>query len=1113
MGGIIGTDGGDRLEGTSTQDTPSGADTIFGLQGDDRINGQSGPDRLFGGPGRDRLLGDLGDDQLFGDDGEDVLKGGPGSDQLFGGRHDDLVLGGDGQDLLVGDTGTDTLIGGSGDDLMAGGPGPDLLFGDEGSDFLEGGYGSDRLSGGADADRFALPEPGHGFDEILDFDVTAGDRLDFPRSLRTAVDDGVALTEAVRLDATPAGTLVAVRVDEHDGFDDVALLRDVRVSELDGPFFGGQTTSAADDQAQTFENDPVIIPVLDNDVSPADDPLVLNEVRTTHTSGKVALTDIGVIVYDPGGAFDYLGVGEGALDRFGYSATNDEGTFRAEVVVRVVGINDQPSAVADVAMTDAETATQVEVLANDTDPDATDLLVIESVDSTGTTGRVSLTSGGAVLYNPAGQFTTLGAGASATDSFSYTISDGYGGTSSAQATVTVRGLNDAPLALAISQTTVSETSPAGSVIGTLTATDPDEGDTFTYALIDDAGGRFAVDGDRLVVADASRIESEQAQSHDLIVRVTDSGGLTFDQALTVQVISRVDLSELDGTEGFRLDGIGPGDRSGTSVSDAGDINGDGFDDVLVGAPFADPSAVQDAGASYVVFVDPGGFDPSLDLALLDGNNGFRISGIGAGDRAGVAVGGAGDVNGDGLADLVIGAAETGTRYGGESYVVLADPDGFGGRLNLAGLDGSNGFRLADAPGLGASVSGAGDVNGDGFADVIVGAPDEVITGSRGQGAAYVVFGAGAGFDDTLELATLDGSNGFRIGGFERDAYLGRSVSGAGDVNGDGFDDVIVGSRRYDQQGESYVVFGKSGGFAASVEPADLDGTNGFRVQGIVAGEQAGFSVSGAGDVNGDGFDDLILGTLGAFVDGAPFAGAAYVVFGEAEGFGGALRLDALDGSNGFRLDGIDPNDYAGTSVSGAGDVNGDGFGDLLVGAALADPGGLEAAGESYVVFGSPSGHGGELDLAALDGANGFQLAGDNPGDQAGASVSRAGDVDGDGLDDFIIGAPGADPDGVEDAGTSYIVFGREIPVAAHEDGAAKGGVLAMDSRSDEELLLSGRGDLDGLLSADDASGLDPASLTDGSAEPPVISPDASMFGSSQMDLLIGPGAEPGALVV
>jgi hypothetical protein len=148
----------------------------------------------------------------------------------------------------------------------------------------------------------------------------------------------------------------------------------------------------------------------------------------------------------------------------------------------------------------------------------------------------------------------------------------------------------------------------------------------------------------------------------------------------------------------------------------------------------------------------------------------------------------------------------------------------------------------------------------------------------------VVFGKAGGFDANLELSSLDGSNGFEISGKNTGDQSGYSVSSAGDVNGDGFDDLIIGAYRANQNGSgaSYVVFGKAGGFDANLELSSLDGSNGFEISGESNGDASGFSVSSAGDVNGDGFDDLIIGASGADPNGK-YSGASYVVFGQATG--------------------------------------------------------------------------------------------------------------------------------------------------------------------------------------------------------------------------------------
>ena len=484
----------------------------------------------------------------------------------------------------------------------------------------------------------------------------------------------------------------------------------------------------------------------------------------------------------------------------------------------------------------------------------------------------------------------------------------------------------------------------------------------------------------------------------------------------------IQLSTLNGLTGFRLNGVAAGDISGRSVSDAGDVNGDGFDDLLIGAPAADPSGLE-SGASYVIFGKAGGFASALNLSTLNGANGFKISGETSRDFAGASVSGAGDVNGDGFDDVVIGAygADFNGILSGSSYVVFGKAGGFPAALSLSTLTGANGFQIdgAASPDFsGVSVSGAGDVNGDGFDDVLIGA-----RGADNNGAGYVVFGKADGFVSVLKLSTLDGANGFKISGEAAQDFSGTSVSGAGDINGDGFDDLFIGAPSADPNGSasgaSYVVFGKAAGFASTLSVSTLDGANGFRINGETADDQSGRSVSGAGDVNGDGFADLLIGAL-ADPNGSATR-ADYLVFGKASGFAAALNLSTLDGTNGFRITGGTATNQSGVSVSGAGDVNGDGFDDLLIGAPYATTNGL-ASGASYLVFGKTGGFGAALNLSTLDGANGFKLSGAKAVDESGCSVSGAGDVNGDGFDDLLIGAYGADPNG-ESGGASYVVFG------------------------------------------------------------------------------------------
>ncbi|MGQ0673541.1 MAG: hypothetical protein ACT4N2_11800 [Hyphomicrobium sp.] len=542
-----------------------------------------------------------------------------------------------------------------------------------------------------------------------------------------------------------------------------------------------------------------------------------------------------------------------------------------------------------------------------------------------------------------------------------------------------------------------------------------------------------------------------------------------------QFPATIDLGALTGsdgaTPGFRIDGVAAGDFSGTFVASAGDINGDGFDDMIIGAPYASPGGLTRAGASYVVFGQSAGFCTSFDLGALDGSNGFRLTGAAGNDLSGISVNSAGDVNGDGFDDIIIGAPQYSPPLGirgsatGESYVVFGREAGFTPTVDLSTLNGSNGFRLEGiyaSSQAGYAVASAGDVNGDGFDDVIIGARAALTAGAPYAGESYVVFGHAGGFDASLDLATLDGANGFRLVGVDSREFSGFSVASAGDVNGDGFDDVIVGVESgypggQIQAGESYVVFGRASGFSPSLDLATLDGSNGFRVDGTDFLDQSGRSVASAGDVNADGFDDLIIG--------APTGSEASVVFGRANGFDATFQISSLDGSNGFTLDSL-TSDRTGWSVASAGDMNGDGFDDVVIGAIGGSPGGDGFAGQSFVVFGGASGFSATLDLAALDGSNGFRLDGIDADDYSGRCVASAGDLNNDGLSDLIIGANLGDPGGRSNAGETYVIFGRMPDAAVIRSGTDASQSLVGGDYDDTLFALGGGDELWGHVGRD-----------------------------------------------
>lgn len=504
----------------------------------------------------------------------------------------------------------------------------------------------------------------------------------------------------------------------------------------------------------------------------------------------------------------------------------------------------------------------------------------------------------------------------------------------------------------------------------------------------------------------------------------------------------VPLSSLNGANGFTVSGRNDNDFTG-DVTAVGDINGDGLDDFAVGAGFADAGG-NNRGQVSVIFGRNTGFPTNLSLAALGSADGFTLNGEADSDYAGASIRGAGDVNGDGVDDLIIGAAlanAAGTDRG-RAYVVFGSSRGFPSEIDLDNLNGSTGFILngvLDGDQAGSAVAGAGDVNGDGFDDILIGAQHAKgggLVGSQ-RGEAYVVFGKNTPFAATFNLNGLNGSNGFILNGIADADFAGAAVAGAGDVNGDNIDDMVVGAFHANiggtLRGQSYVIFGKNTPFAATLNLSSLNGTTGFILNGIGDSDVAGRSVAGAGDVNGDGFDDVLIGAQKASGGGTK-RGQAYVIFGKNTAFASPLVLSSLNGVNGFAINGISNGDYAGTEVAGVGDVNGDGLDDVLTSAPNVGAGGTNR-GQAYVVFGSKSAFAATLSLSTLNGINGFTLNGVADGDRL-FDVARAGDVNGDGMDDLLLSANQADAGGT-DRGEQYVVFGRSNLVAVGPDlGAA-----------------------------------------------------------------------------
>ncbi len=461
-------------------------------------------------------------------------------------------------------------------------------------------------------------------------------------------------------------------------------------------------------------------------------------------------------------------------------------------------------------------------------------------------------------------------------------------------------------------------------------------------------------------------------------------------------------------------------ESGSSVASAGDVNGDGYADIIIGAPDAYTGGT-DSGTSYIIFGKATGFS-NIYLSSLT-NQGFAVYGAAAEDRSGCSVASAGDVNGDGYDDIIIGAEEASTvgDFSGTSYVIFGKALGFSD-IYLSSLTSAQGFAVYGTANeySGHSVASAGDVNGDGYDDIIIGA-FWAKTGGDHSGTSYVIFGKALGFSD-IYLSSLTSAQGFAVYGAAAEDRSGCSVASAGDVNGDSYDDIIIGAYLANtggtDSGTSYIIFGKATGFS-NIYLSSLTIDQGFAVYGASAKDQSGFSVASAGDVNGDGYADIIIGAPYAYTGGTN-SGTSYIIFGKATGFSN-IYLSSLTKAQGFAVYGAAASEYSGSSVASAGDVNKDGYDEIIIGAYSADTG-EGNSGTSYVIFGKNSGFS-NIYLFSLISSQGFAVYGAANGDFSGRSVASAGDINDDGFADIIIGATGADTAG-SDSGASYVIFGN-----------------------------------------------------------------------------------------
>ncbi|UCE37617.1 MAG: FG-GAP repeat protein [Thermoplasmata archaeon] len=475
----------------------------------------------------------------------------------------------------------------------------------------------------------------------------------------------------------------------------------------------------------------------------------------------------------------------------------------------------------------------------------------------------------------------------------------------------------------------------------------------------------------------------------------DASSLAQDDILWSK--SNVDL----GDYGIGFYGEVAGDRSGISIAGAGDVNGDGYDDILIGA-YNNDEGGGEAGQTFLIFGKGSTWPTKINLSDADAS----FIGESGGDRSGSSIAGAGDVNGDGYDDFLIGAPYHGGNRG-QTYVIYGKASGWSMDTDLSLADASF-IGEGNADLAGDFVAGAGDVNGDGFDDILIGAYKNN-EGGDDAGQTYLVFGNASGWSMGTSLSTANAS----FWGEAVQDRAGSALAGGGDVNGDGFDDILIGAFFNDEggldAGQTYLILGKASGWANDVNVSNSDAS--FYGEDVMDYSGSAGSISIAGDVNGDGYDDILIGAVGND-DGGGSSGQTYLILGKASGWTMDINLSSVDASFWGERGG----DTSGKSVSSAGDVNGDGYDDIIIGAPHNDDGG-NGAGKTYLVFGKAAGWVMDNDLSDADAS----FIGEDNDDQSGNQVAGAGDVNGDGSDNILIGAY-QDEFGGDLAGQTYLII-------------------------------------------------------------------------------------------